>query len=220
MEWSERINTWLSENLDDFHHCYYGIRTGVQVHFIVEIGANGTDAWIAESSTTDCKVTRCLKDALRSAKLPPRPASVPASKSVAISDVLSFRPFGTPRVTRGGYALEELLSDGPCIDQTPARWLDTSREPDAVDVALLGAKAKLRACYDEGLSRNSQLTGKVTAEFSLASDGSVSAVGIVENTLPDCEAVACLSDVIRRLKFDKQIAPATLRRSFSYYPWK
>jgi hypothetical protein len=220
MEWGARLDAWLSENLDTLDHCYEDARTDSQVHFNVFIGPNGNEVWISESSTQDCRVTSCIKDALRNANLPPRPETVPASKSVGISDILSFRRYGTRRLSRGAYAIEHLSAVGPCVDQAHSQLPDDSSDLDAVDARLERAQADFRTCYDEGLSRNSELMGTVTTQFLLAPDGTVSDVGVIQNTLPDCDVVSCISDVLSHLEFDERIAPIMLKRSFPYNPWQ
>ncbi len=50
---------------------------------------------------------------------------------------------------------------------------------------------KLRQCYEAGLGRNADLTGRVTARFVIGRDGKVSNVSDGGSDLPDPEVVSC-----------------------------
>jgi TonB family protein len=59
----------------------------------------------------------------------------------------------------------------------------------------------MRECYEQGLARDTQLTGKVQVRFIVEPDGKVSNAQLDDNTLPDCEAAHCMLEVYRQLEF-------------------
>jgi hypothetical protein len=69
-----------------------------------------------------------------------------------------------------------------------------------------GVRAKFdefRACYEEGLTRNPRLAGKVTTTFVIERNGFVTAVAIAESSIPDCAVPLCMVKAFRSLEFPK-----------------
>jgi hypothetical protein len=62
------------------------------------------------------------------------------------------------------------------------------------------AQSQFRHCYDQALGRAPNLHGKVSLEFTIGQDGSVSGTRAV-STLQDREVEGCLERVVRRLRF-------------------
>lgn len=60
---------------------------------------------------------------------------------------------------------------------------------------------RFRSCYENGLRTNPNLTGRVTARFVIARDGSVAAVQSGGSDLPDASVVACVLRAYGTLSF-------------------
>ncbi|WP_438008661.1 AgmX/PglI C-terminal domain-containing protein [Sorangium sp. So ce321] len=60
---------------------------------------------------------------------------------------------------------------------------------------------QLRSCYERGLLKDPNLTGKVMIRFAIARDGSVSEAGDAGSDLPDREVVGCVLKSVFSLKF-------------------
>jgi hypothetical protein len=79
---------------------------------------------------------------------------------------------------------------------------------------------RFRSCYETGLKTNPNLTGRVTARFVIARDGSVSTVASGGSDLPDASVVSCVlraygslsfpapSDGIVRVSYPLMFSPA------------
>jgi TonB family protein len=66
-------------------------------------------------------------------------------------------------------------------------------------------KARMRAiqiCYEQQLRRNPGLRGKVTVQFTIEQSGSVSKANAVENTTNDPAVAACVTDTVKRFRFN------------------
>jgi hypothetical protein len=58
-----------------------------------------------------------------------------------------------------------------------------------------------RACYEKGLARNDQLTGKVTVRFVISREGKVSQAKDDGSDIPDSEVRDCVIDAFTKLEF-------------------
>lgn len=60
---------------------------------------------------------------------------------------------------------------------------------------------KFRACYEQGLKKNAQLSGRVSIRFVIGRDGSVTDVGGKDSDLPDQSVVECIVKAFKATKF-------------------
>ena len=60
---------------------------------------------------------------------------------------------------------------------------------------------RFRMCYEQGLGRNPNLQGRVSARFVIGRDGSVSNVGNGGSDLPDSGVVSCVLSAFYGLSF-------------------
>jgi hypothetical protein len=85
-------------------------------------------------------------------------------------------------------------------------FLPTSRGKVPTEVTqrvIRGADEDLRACYNEGLTRNTDLGGRVTFRFVIAEDGSVRHLRTVCTSLPDPIVVRCMAERFANFHFAK-----------------
>ncbi len=66
----------------------------------------------------------------------------------------------------------------------------------AIQAAVFGSNAKIKACYDSALAEDASLAGKVVAEVDIGVDGSVSRVTIIENQVGHDKMESCITRVL------------------------
>ena len=54
--------------------------------------------------------------------------------------------------------------------------------------------AAFQKCYEAGLARHADLTGKLTMRFVIGLDGKVSDARVADSTLPDCAVSRCVRE--------------------------
>ena len=59
----------------------------------------------------------------------------------------------------------------------------------------------VKACYERGLKRNPNLSGKVVIHWTITQAGTVSGVDIEQDTLGDAEVASCIKSLIARWRF-------------------
>jgi TonB family protein len=62
---------------------------------------------------------------------------------------------------------------------------------------------EIRHCYNQGLTKDPALTGRVTIEFTIAATGSVSASVVADSTVSDADVGTCAAKAVERWKFPK-----------------
>lgn len=62
---------------------------------------------------------------------------------------------------------------------------------------------EVRHCYNEGLSRDPSLAGKVVVNFTIGSDGKVAKSAVASSTLSENTVDSCISEAVSRWKFPK-----------------
>lgn len=64
-------------------------------------------------------------------------------------------------------------------------------------------RADARACYDAGLQRDPKMQGKIIINFAIDSEGMVgeTSQGMQDGQIEDQEVVACVSEVIKTVRF-------------------
>jgi TonB family protein len=136
---------------------------------------------------------------------PSPPAARPpahAPESAPAHAAAPAAPAPAPRETR-----PETVASDYCLDGTQASSDERDElatgylDPKVVQNVVQGGYFSMRECYEEGLARDTELTGKVQVRFVIGSDGRVSSAHLDDSTLPDCEAARCMLEVYRKLEF-------------------
>ncbi len=108
----------------------------------------------------------------------------------------------------------KIVGEGGAItEKTVKGRIDGAKDADMeggtgdFDAKLVVAqfKARMRAiqiCYEQQLRRNPGLQGKVTVQFTIEQSGSVSKATATENTTNDPAVAACVTDTVRRFRFN------------------
>jgi hypothetical protein len=74
------------------------------------------------------------------------------------------------------------------------------------------------ACYQSALRRDPKAAGRVETRFVIDADGSVSSACIHKTTLEDGEAVECMLDEFRNVRFGAAKGTVTVVYPLSYSP--
>lgn len=74
-------------------------------------------------------------------------------------------------------------------------------DPALIDQVVKRQLETFRFCYQRELSRSPELAGKVTVQFVIAPDGSVSRSSVKSSSLGSAAVESCLADRMRRLSF-------------------
>ncbi len=78
----------------------------------------------------------------------------------------------------------------------------TGRLPTEVVQRILRQNfGRFRRCYEQGLARNPNLTGRIAARFQIGRDGVASNVGSSGGDLPDAEVTSCVLSAFNGLSF-------------------
>lgn len=98
--------------------------------------------------------------------------------------------------------------------QHPQEWPSTPRArfgatkisgrlaPEVIQKAVRASFGATRSCYEKGLDKNPQLTGRVTVRFVIGRDGRVTSSELSpESTLPDAAVQSCIARAFASLKF-------------------
>ncbi|EYF02579.1 AgmX/PglI C-terminal domain-containing protein [Chondromyces apiculatus] len=73
--------------------------------------------------------------------------------------------------------------------------------PEVVQRIVRQNFGRFRLCYEQGLRRNPELTGRVTTRFTIKTDGSVGALANGGSDIPDTMVTACVVNAFRGLSF-------------------
>lgn len=108
----------------------------------------------------------------------------------------------------GGSPKASGASDGPAqATCEPGRCLEDISK-------LIGErKADTRACYDAARTRAPTLAGKIVINFAIDSEGVVgeASQGMQDDQIQDAELVACVSEVIKTVRFPASPSGKTTR---------
>jgi len=75
--------------------------------------------------------------------------------------------------------------------------------PEVIRQVMRASYDLFRKCYEAGLGRNPQLTGRVVIRFVITQEGTVRDVTDHGSDIPDPEVVACVQGVYFKLRFPK-----------------
>jgi len=199
--WRARQKTAIAANLPATAACFPSLTPTAYVQVDLERRtATTSDVWIAGSSLTDCTITECVAAKLRSTALPEPPAVLPATSKRLAQVIVGFDANRVPQL-RLSPTPDATLSSA-CADQSHLPQGNGRLNPSLIRDRVRSAAPQLRDCYNLGLARDPQLAGNTVFRFTVALDGSVENVELKSNSLPDCQAVGCMSDAVRGLHFD------------------
>ena len=99
----------------------------------------------------------------------------------------------------------EPTSDAPPCE--PGRCLEN------ISAQIAERRGDARACYDTARKRDPKLAGKVIINFAIDSEGGVgeTSQGMQDEQIEDPELVACVSEVIKTVRFAQSPAGKTTR---------
>ena len=97
-------------------------------------------------------------------------------------------------------------------DQGPASCEEGRCLAD-ISGAILEQRAKTRACYDAGRTRQPTIEGRLIINFKIGPDGEVSETsqGMQDDQITEPGVVECVSEVIKNIKFAKSPAGKSTR---------
>ena len=108
------------------------------------------------------------------------------------------------RAIAAWWVLSGVCGCSPSAPQSapPASATTARIPPEAIQRVMRAAYDQFRHCYEPGLGRNAQLTGRVVLRFVIALDGHVSKANATDaTTMPDQVVVSCIADSLHGLVF-------------------
>lgn len=73
--------------------------------------------------------------------------------------------------------------------------------PEVIQRIVRANFGTMRRCYENGMMRNSSLSGRVTTKFVIGEDGAVKIVALASTSLPDDQVVRCVVEAFGHLVF-------------------
>lgn len=73
--------------------------------------------------------------------------------------------------------------------------------PQRIELVVERELTALRACYEHALERSALAEGQINVHFVIDAGGRVTHVRAEHTSLPDCDAVRCVLQVFRGLRF-------------------
>lgn len=154
------------------------------------------------STARNCAVAKCVKSAFKATRAP---APARASISPLSADVTVELRWNAPAALATKDAAEAAFPAESREDQALCREHDIFGPgrllPEVIQQVVRAHFGDFRACYEAGLARNRDLTGRVDIAFVIGRDGSVSNAVLNGNTLPDCSVGRCIAKAFEKLSF-------------------
>ncbi len=216
--WHARQEAAVAANLAAAAGCFRNQTEAAYLQVDLERRTStASEVWIVGSSLNDCTVSECVAAQLRSTALPEPPAVLPATSMRMTQVILGFDAARVPPLQLS--ATPNVSLSSACVDQSRLPKGNGRLSPSMIRERVRAAAPKLRDCYNLGLVRDPELAGSTVFRFTVAIDGSVENVELKSNSLPDCQAVGCMSDVVRGLHFDApEGGTATVVYPFRFAP--
>lgn len=70
--------------------------------------------------------------------------------------------------------------------------------------------AEVRYCYNEGLSTDPELQGRVGVQFTIAASGTVEDASVASTTLDNAEVAECITGAVKRWQFPRSEGESTV----------
>ncbi len=136
---------------------------------------------------------------------PPEPGSPDArdeAKRRALQDAMDFGMVGpTPTGFSWGPTPGSSATGPKPVVRVGATSVSGRLPPEVIQRIVRQNFGRFRLCYENGLRKDPNLTGKVSVSFVIGRDGSVGTVSSGPNTLPDAGVVACVTKAFYGLSF-------------------
>jgi len=197
----DEIRERLVNVVDDWAACLAesGVPNGRQMAFELVPGPGGVTSLRARAGDPEpCAAEPCLAAAVRDLPLPTA-ATNAGSARPAFVGTLTYFPMTSSKVSLDEPLRSPSAAPG-CGDQSELRELDMPAPSFVQDLVRREAKS-LGACYEAGRRRDPDLAGEIVTELTIDPDGRVVRAEIRDNTLPDCEVVACVRTHFEHLAF-------------------
>jgi outer membrane biosynthesis protein TonB len=136
----------------------------------------------------------CLSDVPQKRHHGPASANTCSAHLIAVPDMSSEGTLGS------GASSEHPLPTIPKI-RMGATTVSGRLPPEVIQRIVRQAYGRFRTCYQEGLSRNPNLEGRVSVRFLNGRDGSVSSVSNGSSDLLDAQTVNCIISAYCGLHF-------------------
>ena len=92
-----------------------------------------------------------------------------------------------------------------------------TRSMSDIQRVIARSRVDAKRCYDDGLAKNPNLTGKITIEFRIMPDGRVRDAKKSDGSLGDAAVETCIVHVIEGLRFPPDHeGPQTVRVPFAF----
>jgi hypothetical protein len=121
------------------------------------------------------------------------------SGSGRVASVGGLRGGGSIAGGGTGAAATEKKVSGVVKSEAPA--VDGELDPAMVAKEVRTRLGAIKACYERGLKRNPNLSGKVVIHWTITQAGTVSGVDVEQDTLGDAEVASCIKSLIARWRF-------------------
>ena len=121
---------------------------------------------------------------------PPPPTMVPTARPIPTVEAV-LDEAGTPDART---AVKPLAAAG-------AATVSGSLPPDVIRSVVQRHMARIRYCYEQGLTTNPSLAGKVKIHFVIASDGTVATATESDSTLGDATVTSCIVRTFQSMVF-------------------
>jgi hypothetical protein len=116
-----------------------------------------------------------------------------------VASVTGLRGGGSIAGGGTGTAAAEKKVSGVVKSEAPA--VDGELDPAMVAKEVRTRLGAIKACYERGLKRNPNLSGKVVIHWTITQAGTVSGVDVEQDTLGDAEVASCIKSLVARWRF-------------------
>src|SRR3954454_14662218 len=121
------------------------------------------------------------------------------SGSGRVASVGGLRGGGSIAGGGTGAAASEKKVTGVVKSEAPA--VDGELDPAMVAKEVRSRLGAIKACYERGLKRNPNLSGKVVIHWTITQAGTVSGVDVEQDTMGDAEVASCIKSLVARWRF-------------------
>jgi len=158
--------------------------------------------------------TGCTSSATVAKSSPPAPAATSASVRVAAAvvaptpdDLLRSRLDAAMQESEALHAARRSVASLSMAGSLPPKVRIGGAEvagrlaPELIQNVVRANFGSFRRCYEKGLKKNSNLSGRVAIRFVIARDGTIAQIGSKDSDLPDADVVSCIVKSFEKLKF-------------------
>ncbi|MEZ4385126.1 MAG: TonB family protein [Nannocystaceae bacterium] len=103
----------------------------------------------------------------------------------------------------------------PIVRQAKAQ-VEGALDKDIIRRIVRAHINEVRACYNQGLTRDPFLSGRVAVNFVISATGTVPSAVVQQSSLPDSRVGTCIAKAVRRWKFQSRGAAASRRVTYPF----